>query len=256
LRSWKRLPETKARLKAFSDTLKISESTSEVECAIITHSVSKDKTDTDNTECAIITHSVSKDKTDTDNTEYLRISYSVVKEPIYTSGRGYGAVTWVHPIMAVHLASYLDPAFANYVAEVFVRYITADPTLAADIASRQETTEGLDIINREIQERHEFLESKIARAYYVIKDVWGDKLHYNTLTEEIQFNGSPLELQSLKIRIERELHLKLGKQDVKEIVKILAILNTYPSMDAVNQKRFEGVFKTFIKVMPPGKSDK
>ncbi|HYX16841.1 MAG TPA: KilA-N domain-containing protein [Nostoc sp.] len=59
-------------------------------------------------------------------------------------------VTWVHPIMAVHLASYLDPGFANYAAEIFIRYAVADPTLAADIASRQETTEGLDIISKAI----------------------------------------------------------------------------------------------------------
>ncbi|HLO83654.1 MAG TPA: KilA-N domain-containing protein, partial [Nostocaceae cyanobacterium] len=69
-------------------------------------------------------------------------------------------VTWVHPIMAVHLASYLDPAFANYVAEIFVRYVKADPHLAADIASRQETTEGLDIIDKAVKERYKFLEGR------------------------------------------------------------------------------------------------
>jgi hypothetical protein len=160
--------------------------------------------------------------------------------------------------MAVHLASYLDPAFANYVAEVFVRYITADPTLAADIASRQETTAGLDIINKEVQERYAFLKSNLARAYYVIKDAWGDKLHYNTLTEEIQLNGRTLELQSLKNKIERELHLKIGHQDAKRIVEVLAIVNTHPSMDAANRKRFEGVYRIFANkqaVMPPDKSD-
>jgi KilA-N domain len=57
-------------------------------------------------------------------------------------------VTWVHPIMAVHLASYLDPNFARYVFEIFSRYKAADPTLGADIAARQETIEGLDIINK------------------------------------------------------------------------------------------------------------
>ncbi|MEH2262415.1 KilA-N domain-containing protein [Nostoc sp.] len=87
----------------------------------------------------------------------LEISHSVSKELIYTSGRGNRAVTWIHPVMAVHLASYLDPDFANYVAQVFIRYAKADPTLAADIASRQNTVEGLDIINEAVQKRYSFI---------------------------------------------------------------------------------------------------
>ena len=89
--------------------------------------------------------------------EELEISHSVSKELIYTSGKGNRAVTWVHPIMAVHLASYLDPDFANYVAKTFIRYAKADPTLAADIASRQNTVEGLDIINEAVQKQYSLI---------------------------------------------------------------------------------------------------
>ncbi|MEH1928819.1 KilA-N domain-containing protein [Nostoc sp.] len=233
LRNWKRLPETKARLMELSKRLKI------------THSVSKVLDYKDNTECVKITHSVSKKVDYTDDTEYLKISHSVSKELIYTSGKGYRAVTWIHPVMAVHLASYLDPAFANYVAETFIRYAKADPTLAADIASRQETTEGLDIINKAVQERYKFLKSKLMRAYYMVRDAWGDKLHYNTLTEEIELNGSPLELQSLKIKLDRELHVKVEHEDARSIVEILAVVNTYPLMDTANQQRFEPTFQGF-----------
>ncbi|MEH2456547.1 KilA-N domain-containing protein [Nostoc sp.] len=234
LRNWKRLPETKARLAALSKEPRI------------THSVSKEVDNTNNTECVKITHSVSKEVDNTNNTECVKITHSVSKKLIYTSGRGHRAVTWIHPIMAVHLASYLDPAFANYVAEIFLRYAASDPTLAADIASRQETTEGLDIINNAVQERYEFLKSKIARAYYVIRDAWGDKLHYNTLSGEIQLNGSPLELQSLELKLALEVDVKVRHQDAKQIVTALAIVNTYPLMDTANQQRFSEVFGTFI----------
>ncbi|MBX9255374.1 KilA-N domain-containing protein [Desmonostoc muscorum CCALA 125] len=167
-------------------------------------------------------------------------------EPWIVERVGKTWVTWVHPIMAVHLASYLDPAFANYVAEIFIRYAAADPTLAADIASSQEMTEGLDIINKAVQERYKFLNSKLMRAFYMIRDAWGDKLRYNSLTEEIQLNGSPLELQSLKIKLELELDVKVEREDAKQIVTILAVVNTYPLMDAANQQRFERTFRKFI----------
>ncbi|WP_375502731.1 KilA-N domain-containing protein [uncultured Nostoc sp.] len=88
--------------------------------------------------------------------EYLKTTQSNV-EPWIVERVGKTWVTWVHPIMAVHLASYLDPAFASYVAEAFIRYVKADPTLAADIASRQNTIEGLDIINEAVQKQYSFI---------------------------------------------------------------------------------------------------
>ncbi|MBH8577960.1 KilA-N domain-containing protein [Nostocaceae cyanobacterium CENA369] len=89
---------------------------------------------------------------------YTNSTYCIkTTELIYSTGRGYGAITWVHPVIAVHLASYLDPAFANYVAQIFVRYVTADPSLAADIALRQNSLEGLKVINEAVQKRYSFL---------------------------------------------------------------------------------------------------
>ncbi|MHC5733208.1 MAG: hypothetical protein ACYTXY_56115, partial [Nostoc sp.] len=82
------------------------------------------------------------------------------------------------------------------------------------------------------------LKSKLNRAYHRIQDAWGDKLHYSTLTGEIQLNGSPLELQSLKIKLDLELDIKVEYQDARQIVETLAIVNTYPLMDAANQQRF------------------
>ncbi|MEH1991700.1 KilA-N domain-containing protein [Nostoc sp.] len=76
-------------------------------------------------------------------------------EPWIVERIGKTWVTWVHPIMAVHLTSYFDPAFNDHIAETFIRYAAADPALAADIASRQETTEGLNIINKVVYERYE-----------------------------------------------------------------------------------------------------
>ncbi|MCL6754462.1 KilA-N domain-containing protein [Nostoc sp. CCCryo 231-06] len=88
--------------------------------------------------------------------EHLKTTESNA-EPWIVERVGKTWVTWVHPIMAVHLAGYLDPAFANYVAKTFIRYAKADPTLAADIASRQNTVEGLDIINEAVQKQYSLI---------------------------------------------------------------------------------------------------
>ncbi|MBC5794222.1 KilA-N domain-containing protein [Sphaerospermopsis sp. LEGE 00249] len=231
LDNWKELPETKARLKALEEnTLKNRDS------------VTEDANNTVDTECPKIRDSVMEGFNNTANTEYLKNRGTKSHKFIYSTGRGYGAVTWVHPIMAVHLASYLDPAFANYVAEVFVRYITADPYLAADIASRQETTKGLDIINEAVQERYKFLKSRLTRNYYIIRDGWGHKLRYNTKTKGIELDGRVLDLDDLHLEIAVDLNLDIKIQDAKDIVKNLAIVNTYPSMDEEDQKRFYSTY--------------
>jgi KilA-N domain len=168
-------------------------------------------------------------------------------EPWIVERVGKTWVTWVHPIMAVHLASYLDPDFANYVAKTFIRYAKADPMLGADIASRQETIQGLDIMNKAAQKRYEFLKCNEARGYYIIKDAWGDKLRYNTLTGEIQLDGKPLELRFLKTQIEVELGVKVGREDAKDIVMTLAVVNTYPSMNAADQQKFGEKYRYYLK---------
>lgn len=70
---------------------------------------------------------------------------------IYTEGKGRGARTYCHPIMAIHAASYLSPDFSNYVAQVFKSYLDADPQLAANIIERQDNEEIADWIQKRAQ---------------------------------------------------------------------------------------------------------
>lgn len=66
-----------------------------------------------------------------------KLAQNVSIKAVIVTGKGRGATTWLHPVMAVHLAQYLSPEFANFVAETFKRYLEADPTLADDIIQRQ-----------------------------------------------------------------------------------------------------------------------
>lgn len=105
-----------------------------------------------------------------------------VKIPVINSvGRGRGARTWVHPIMAIHLAQYLSPEFANFVAEIFKRYLEADPTLAANIIDRQTDPDALKWLDKRIQ-------GKLARFRFtdVLKSHGIDKgWQYAKCTDEI-----------------------------------------------------------------------
>jgi hypothetical protein len=63
--------------------------------------------------------------------------------PCIVEGKGRSAITWVHPIMAIHLAKYLSPEFSNFVAQTFQRYLKGDASLAIEIIDRIKSPEDL-----------------------------------------------------------------------------------------------------------------
>jgi hypothetical protein len=72
-------------------------------------------------------------------------------KPWIVSRIGRTSETWVHPIMAIHLASYLDAEFANHVAGVFQRYLEGDANLAIEIIDRNNNPEDLKRIEKRIK---------------------------------------------------------------------------------------------------------
>ncbi|MEH2047523.1 KilA-N domain-containing protein [Nostoc sp.] len=138
--------------------------------------------------------------------EDLKITESNA-EPWIVEPIGKTWVTWVHPIMVVHLASYLDPGFANYVAKIFIRYAKADPTLAADIASRQNTVEGLDIIDEAVQKQYSLIfgrdwlcETQRIRLDHFRETEWGEGLFESSLVSLLNKKfGLPCEKLVLSI---------------------------------------------------------
>lgn len=55
---------------------------------------------------------------------------------IYSEGSGRGAKTYLHPLMVIHYAAWLNPEFHIVVLEVFKRYLEGDKTLAEEVIER------------------------------------------------------------------------------------------------------------------------
>jgi hypothetical protein len=85
---------------------------------------------------------------------------------IIVSRKGGETITWVHPIMAVHLAQYLSPEFANFVAQTFKRYLEGDAGLAIEIIDRNNNPEDLKRIEQRIKTKisNKGLNSAISQA--------------------------------------------------------------------------------------------
>lgn len=83
--------------------------------------------------------------------------------PVIEAKRGVG--TFIHPILAIDLAEWLDPDFAIFVKGTFIRYAQADTTLAEDIVSRTDDLEGLEKLTTRAEGR-----KKQLKAYHGLHD--------------------------------------------------------------------------------------
>lgn len=80
-------------------------------------------------------------------------------KPTRVEGKGRNAQTYVHPLVAIKLAEWLDPDFEVYVKDTFKRFLEGDITLADEIIQRQTKTENIEWISERV-------EGKKARHYY------------------------------------------------------------------------------------------
>ncbi|MDZ8095820.1 MAG: KilA-N domain-containing protein [Nostoc sp. DedQUE05] len=175
--------------------------------------------------------------------EHLKTTHSSA-EPWIVERVGKTWVTWVHPIMAVHLASYLDPVFANYAAEILIRYAKADPTLAVDIASRQNTVEGLDIINEAVQKQYSLIfgcdwlcETEKIRFDFLDKTPWmRDKLSESNLVSLLN-NKFGLPCKGLVV-----IH-PLSEELFEDFLK-----DKYPNIYQSAYTIVEGLLKPYLRI--------
>lgn len=79
--------------------------------------------------------------------------------PVFkTEGKGRGSVTWIHPLLAIKLAEWLNPDFEVYVKETFERYLEADPDLAIDIVHRTKDKKSLSKIKASVDVQEKYLD--------------------------------------------------------------------------------------------------
>lgn len=76
-----------------------------------------------------------------------------------------GVGTWVHPLLAVHLAEWLSPEFSVFVKQTFKAFLDADIKLAESIVDRTEDLEGIKRLTTKAQRRQEQL-----KAYHGLHD--------------------------------------------------------------------------------------
>jgi predicted P-loop ATPase len=69
--------------------------------------------------------------------------------------------------------------------------------------------------------------SKHEQNFNIIRIVWGSKLRWNTLKKQVELDGKRLPLDRIKIKIAREIHIDISREDAREIVLELAHENSY-----------------------------
>ncbi|NJO63631.1 MAG: hypothetical protein HC836_37210 [Richelia sp. RM2_1_2] len=81
---------------------------------------------------------------------------------------------------------------------------------------------------------------KMAQKYNLIAAAWGDRLRWNSMKKRVEFDGSPLPLDRIKLRIAKELDIDVSREDALEIILDLARNNEYSP------------FKEYLSALPNG----
>jgi hypothetical protein len=97
---------------------------------------------------------------------FLEAIYRKCENPTI-SKRGVG--TWVHPLVAIHLAEWLSPEFSVYVKETFRKFIEGDTELAKDIIGRQTDVDKVQDVVEYTKEHREYLRTHISVNYEIAK---------------------------------------------------------------------------------------
>ncbi|WP_089129129.1 VapE domain-containing protein [Tolypothrix sp. NIES-4075] len=78
------------------------------------------------------------------------------------------------------------------------------------------------------QERiKETKKSKLARYTHIINLGWGDMLRFNSLKNQIEMNGEPLDLEQVRLRLALEFDVDVPAYDAISIIEFLARKQTY-----------------------------
>lgn len=67
--------------------------------------------------------------------------------------RGKGGGTFVHPLLAIHLAEWLSPEFSVFVKEIFKSFLEADVAIAESVVQRSQDLEGLERLTTKSNQR-------------------------------------------------------------------------------------------------------
>ncbi len=95
--------------------------------------------------------------------EFLKVINQKTNNRSYFAKKGVG--TWVHPLVAIHLAEWLSPEFSVYVKETFRRFVEGDPTLANEIIEKQTDEKVVQKIADRAHAHGQYLRSEFALNY-------------------------------------------------------------------------------------------
>ncbi|WP_260446210.1 MULTISPECIES: VapE domain-containing protein [unclassified Nostoc] len=88
----------------------------------------------------------------------------------------------------------------------------------------------VDALNKSLEadaERSRTTESKLEQKFNQIRAVWGERLRWNTLKKQVELDGQPLPLDRIDLKIARQIHIDISKEQGKGIVLDLAQENPY-----------------------------
>jgi predicted P-loop ATPase len=151
-----------------------------------------------------------------------------------------------------HNASDIEQILGQMNVSEFIRRLEAQIHEAVDAGA-------LGLPSNELEHEEEL--SPLARKVARLREAWGDRLIYNELTMDIEFDGQPMEWDTLKIDIVEQLNISMSQEDAQQTVMAIARDNRHhPVRDYLesvaarypyNPERLDNLAKLFFGTEKP-----
>lgn len=140
-------------------------------------------------------------------------------------GRGKKGEVLLHPLVAIHFAQWLDPAFAVFLLDLFMDYVKAAPELTKDLINRTDDVAALNDI----------AETLIQRLLYLVE--------YHPLMKAIQplegtndttyINLNKLNTKTITQKTPAQIKLEFGVNNARDVLtaKQLAAMRTLQELE-------------------------
>lgn len=84
-----------------------------------------------------------------------------------------------------------------------------------------------DEASKKLEEEEESFKSRMAQRFHLINSIWGEHLKYNQLKKAIELDGTPLDMNHIKLILALEFDIDVSKDDAFTIIERIAKSHSY-----------------------------
>ncbi|NEQ64391.1 MAG: hypothetical protein F6K21_02615 [Symploca sp. SIO2D2] len=139
----------------------------------------------------------------------------------------FGNAKWMLPFPDSQLWKKLPKSQGADVADWITDYNLSASDIHDNVHDENWLIETIEQLEKNLASEVPVHKSSYGQRYQVIKDYWGHRLRFNTLKQQVELDGEPLDLDFVRLQLCVQLDITMSVKEATEITLFLAMENSY-----------------------------